>query len=123
MTIGVEVPAVHVPVAVAEYWMLSTICSAGFGSHIPFTAKESAGVPVQFAFAKAESVGLPHAVDTEQVLHAPHDSEAPVSTVNGCTNGVDVGHAVAPAATMHAEKPAGGIPLQTASSLAVGTLQ
>jgi hypothetical protein len=80
-------------------------------------------VPVQFALVKAERVGVPQVVETEQALHVPHDSEAPVSTVNGCTNGVDVGHAFAPAARMHAEKPEGGVPLQTASALAAGTPQ
>jgi hypothetical protein len=123
VTAGADVPAVHDPVAFAEYSMLSTVSSAGLFAHIPFTGKDRAAVPVQLAFVKAETVALPHAVDTEQALQVLQARDAPLSTVKAWTNGVDAGHAFAPAETMHAEKPVGGLPLQTASALAPGTLQ
>jgi hypothetical protein len=121
VTLGADVPAVQLPVAFAVYCTERTVCSAGLAWHAPFTGKLKAAGAVQLAFVKADRVAAPHVVDVEQALHVPQASVAPVSTVNECTKGD--GHAFAPAETMHAEKPAGGLPLHTASALAEGTAQ
>ncbi len=103
--------------------MLSTVCSAGFATHIPLTLKLSAAGAVQLASVNAKRLGVPHVVDTEHALHEPQVRVAVSSTVNGWTNGVPAGQTTFPAATMHAEKPEGASPLQTASALVAGTSQ
>ncbi len=117
-------PGVHDAVAVALYSMLRKVTSpAALATHVPSAGKENAAGAVQVAFVKAATVGFEQVVATAHALQLPHDSVAPDSTVVALTNGVAAGQGTTPGATMHAEKPAGAVPPQTASALDEGTSQ
>lgn len=123
--LAVDVPGVQVVVAEAVYSIAATVWSLRPPSGLQFP---SAGT-LRMASAthaepgKRDSVAPSQVVATEHAVQAVHWTVAPSSTVNALVKGVPAGQATEPLRTMHAEKPAGAAPPQTASALAVGTSQ